>query len=253
MSPATGGTPSSDALARVFIGDVQGCADELEDLLRALPYDPARHRLFFAGDLVNRGPASARTLRRVIELRAESVLGNHDLHLLAVAAGQRTTRSDDTIDDVLSAPDRDELLAWLRRQPLVLEWDDILLVHGGLHPAWSDPKAVARPLEERIARGDLPFGDADLQFLTRARYCDAAGRRREGDVDPGPGWAPWDHFYRGERIVVCGHWAMRGLVTAPRLRSLDSGCVWGGRLTAWIAEEDRLVSVPARRVYQQPG
>jgi bis(5'-nucleosyl)-tetraphosphatase (symmetrical) len=243
----------SDGTVRVFIGDVQGCADELEDLLGALPYDAARQRLLFVGDLVNRGPASARTLRRVIELGADSVLGNHDLHLLAAAADQRTPSARDTIGDVLSAADRDELLAWLRRRPLVLEWRDIVLVHAGLHPAWSNPKAVARPLEERIARGDLPLEDENLRFLTRVRYCDAAGRRSEADGDPGPGWAPWDRFYRGERTVVCGHWATRGVVITPRLRALDSGCVWGGKLTAWVAEEDRIVSVPARRAYQQPG
>jgi bis(5'-nucleosyl)-tetraphosphatase (symmetrical) len=237
----------------VFIGDVQGCADELEDLLAALKYDSANHTLLFAGDLVNRGPASLRTLRRVIELGADNVLGNHDLHLLAVAAQRRPLRPDDTIGEVLAAPDRERLLAWMRRRPLVLEWDDVILVHAGLHPQWIDPKAVAKPLEERIARGELPLDDADLQFLTRVRYCDASGVRGEDDDGAPPGYAPWDYFYQGRRIVVCGHWAMRGVVTKDRLRSLDSGCVWGGRLTAWIAEEDRLVSVPARRVYQQPG
>lgn len=238
---------------RVFVGDVQGCIDELEDLLAALRYDPAQHRVFFVGDLVNRGPGSARTLRRAIDLGADSVLGNHDLHLLAVAAGERTANAGDTLDDVLAAPDREQLLAWLRHRPLVIDWPDIILVHAGLHPRWRDPKAVARPLETKIATGVLPLEDPTLQFLTRVRYCDAGGRRIEAVSDPGPPWAPWDEFYRGERIVVCGHWAVRGVAIKPRLRALDSGCVWGGKLTAWIAEEDRLLSVPARRAYQQPG
>jgi bis(5'-nucleosyl)-tetraphosphatase (symmetrical) len=108
-------------------------------------------------------------------------------------------------------------------------------------------------LEKRIAQGELSLDDPDLQFLTRVRYCDVNGHRSDGSNGPPPGHAPWDHFYDGPRIVVCGHWSMRGLVTTDRLRALDSGCVWGGTLTAWIAEEDRLISVPARKVYQQPG
>jgi bis(5'-nucleosyl)-tetraphosphatase (symmetrical) len=234
------------------VGDVQGCADELEDLLGALAFDPERHELWFAGDLVNRGPASARALRRAIELGADGVLGNHDLHLLAVARGERSLRERDTIGDVLGAPDREKLLAWLARRRLVVAWDDVLLVHAGLHPAWDDPVAVARPLEARIARGEIKWDDEALRFLTCVRHCDASGARPADDERPGPEFAPWDHFYRGERVVVCGHWASRGVVCRERLRALDSACVWGGRLTAWIAEEDRLVSVPARRVWQRP-
>lgn len=235
-------------MQRVFIGDVQGCADELEDLLAALSYSPARHELHFAGDVVNRGPASARTLRRIIELGGDSVLGNHDLHLLAVAAGTRKQRNGDTLDDVLAAPDRDEMLSWLRRQALLRMWDDLILVHGGLHPQWRDPKTIVAPLEERIARGELPLDDSDLRFLTRVRYCSADGQLSPDD-EPGPGFKPWDAFYHGRRIVVCGHWAKRGLVRTELVRGVDTGCVWGGKLTAWIAEEDRFVSVPARRVY----
>jgi bis(5'-nucleosyl)-tetraphosphatase (symmetrical) len=240
------------ARQRVFIGDLQGCADELEDLLEAFGHDPAGHELWFVGDLVNRGPASARALRRVIELDANSVLGNHDLHLLAVAAGQRKTGARDTFQDVLAAPDRDELLAWLRARPLVREWDDICLVHGGLHPDWGDARAVAAPLEQALQRGELPLNDPALRFLTRVRYCDASGNQPGKGVAPEPGFAPWNEHYRGQRMVVCGHWAARGLLSDERLRALDSGCVWGGRLTAWLADEDRLVSVPARRKYQQP-
>jgi len=188
-------------------------------------------------------------LRRVIELGADTVLGNHDLHLLAVAAGRRQLREDDTLDDVLAARDREQLLAWLRRQALVRVWDDIIVVHGGLHPQWQDAKAVAAPLEQRIARGELPLDDLALRFLTRVRYCAADGQLAPRD-QPGPGFKPWDAFYRGKRIVVCGHWAKRGLVRTERVRGVDTGCVWGGKLTAWIAEEDRFVSVPARRKYR---
>jgi len=236
---------------RIFIGDLQGCADELDDLLAALAYDPERHTLWFTGDLVNRGPASLRALRRVIALGADSVLGNHDLHLLAVAAGRRTPRQSDTIDDVLAAPDRDALLDWLRHRPLIRTWDDILLVHAGLRPEWDDPERIARALEARIAAGELPLDDPDLRFLTTVRHVTDGGAQVETDDPSVRDSAPWDHFYLGERTIVCGHWAARGLVVKERLRALDSGCVWGGSLTAWIAEDDRIVSVPARRTYAQ--
>ena len=241
------------ARQRVFIGDLQGCADELDDLLEALEYDPQQHELWFAGDLVNRGPASARTLRRVIALEANSVLGNHDLHLLATAAGQRRAQSSDTLDDILQAPDRDAMLGWLRTRPLVRQWDDIVLVHAGLHPAWEDPRSIAHPLEQALQRGELPLGDPDLAFLTRVRYCDARGARPLDDKKPGTGFAPWNEHYRGERLVVCGHWAARGLVQNKFLRALDTGCVWGRELTAWLADDDRIVSVPARHIHREPA
>jgi len=247
MSTGGGARPQ-----RVFIGDVQGCADELDDLLGALDYHPSRHQLWCAGDLVNRGPASLRTLRRLVELGAQSVLGNHDLHLLGVAAGERRLRKNDTFEEVLAAPDCSELLGWLRARPLVQLWDDIALVHAGLHPHWDDPRAVAAPLEAEIRRGAIPWRDASLVFLTRVRHCDAEGARPQEEFPAPDGFAPWDAHYTGRRLVVCGHWAARGLHRTARVHSIDTGCIWGGRLTAWIAEEDRCVSVPARRVYCDP-
>jgi bis(5'-nucleosyl)-tetraphosphatase (symmetrical) len=244
-------TASTRRRLRVFVGDLQGCADELEDLLQALAYDPERHDLWFVGDLVNRGPASARALRRVMQLGAGSVLGNHDLHLLAVARSQRRLSAKDTFQDVLEAPDRDALLHWLAMRRLVEVWDDAVLVHAGLHPRWQDPRTVAAPLEAAIARGEIPSGEPDLDFLVRVRHCDAEGKRPADDSEPGAAFAPWDHHYAGRRTVICGHWAARGFVRAERVCSLDSGCVWGGSLTAWIFEEDRFVSVPARAVHQQ--
>lgn len=234
---------------RVFVGDIQGCADELEELLDVIAFDPQRQELIAVGDLVNRGPDSARVLRRLIDLGADSVLGNHDLHLLACAVGSRKPQPRDTIAPLLAAADRDELLDWLRQRPLVRGWDDVVVVHAGLHPAWDAPEAVVRPLEAAIRGGALPLADERLRFLTRVRHCDAQGNRPQDDAHPGPGFAPWDDFYRGSRIVVFGHWAVRGLVRRPRVRGLDTGCVWGGTLTAWLAEEDRIVSVKARRAY----
>jgi bis(5'-nucleosyl)-tetraphosphatase (symmetrical) len=242
---------SSRRRGRVFVGDVQGCADELEDLLAALAYDPARHELWFVGDLVNRGPASARVLRRVMQLGAGTVLGNHDLHLLAVARSQRSLHASDTFHDVLEAKDRAVLLDWLETRSLVEVWEDAVLVHAGLHPCWGDPRAVAATLEAAIARGEVPFGDPDLDFLVRVRHCDVDGNRPRDDRTPGAAFAPWDCHYTGRRTVICGHWAARGFMRTERVCSLDSGCVWGGALTAWIFEEGRFVSVPARARYQE--
>ena len=240
---------TEDPRDRVFIGDVHGCADELEDLLEAIGYDPERHALWFAGDLANRGPHALRAMRRVREIAAGAVLGNHDLHLLGVADGSRRLRRDDTIGEVLDAPDRDELLSWLRALPLAVEWDDVTLVHAGLHPDWKRAGKAAAPLEQRIAAGDIPWEDESLSILTRIRECDARGRRPP-EAKPNR-LRPWYEFYRGRRIVVWGHWAAAGLVNEARLRGLDSGCVWGGSLSAWLAAEDRIVSVRAREVYAE--
>jgi bis(5'-nucleosyl)-tetraphosphatase (symmetrical) len=245
----TQGAPPS----RIFIGDVQGCDHELELLLEQLRFDPAQHELWFVGDLVNRGPDSLAVLRRVRSAGARTVLGNHDLHLLGLADGSRRARADDTLDDVLQAPDREELLDWLRQQPLVQSWDDLIAVHAGLHPDWNDPDAVARPLEDEIRSGTVPWSDPSLSFLTRVRQCDSRGRRPEDARPPRGGFSPWDRFYRGKRTVVCGHWAQRGLFTKGRVRSLDTGCVWGGALSAWIATTDKVVSVPAARRYAAIG
>lgn len=246
---------SRTARSRIFIGDVHGCADELDDLLECLDFDPERHELWFAGDLANRGPLALRALRRVKEVATGTVLGNHDLHLLGVAAGERELRAHDTIEPILSAPDRDELLGWLRTQPLLVEWDDVVLVHAGLHPHWDHPGDVAGPLEAQISQGRIPWTSDELAFLTRVRECNAQGERpsRDALAESSEGsWRPWHSFYRGSRTVVWGHWAACGLVNAQRLRGLDSGCVWGGALSAWRADEDEIVTVPARRRYLDP-
>ena len=224
---------------------MQGCRAELEALLGEVRFDPARDRLEPTGDLVNRGPDSLGALRLVASLDAGGVLGNHDVHLLRRARGLSPARPRDTLDDVLTAPDRDTLLAWLAARPFVKDWPDAILVHAGLNPTWSDPVA-------QLSGHDPWSQDDDVAFATRVRYCAADGRRPARD-DPPPGrpFRPWyEHWEdREERTLVFGHWARRGLVHRPRVRGLDTGCVWGGRLTAWIAEEDRFVSVAARRAY----
>jgi len=194
---------------------------------------------------VNRGPDSAGVLRLLMSLDAGGVLGNHDLHLLRRARRLSPARPRDTLDGVLDAKDREALVGWLAARPLAKEWADVLLVHAGLNPEWKNPVA-------RLAKRDPLSDDPDVAFATRVRYCAPDGERPARD-DPPPGkpFRPWyEHWEKRERrILVFGHWARRGLVQRPRVRGLDTGCVWGGRLTAWIAEDDRLVSVPARRAY----
>lgn len=234
---------------RIFVGDIQGCREELEMLLERVRFDPARDALEPVGDLVNRGPDSLGTLRLLKRLDAGGVLGNHDLHLLRVARGLRRTRPSDTLEGVLAADDRDELCAWLAARPFVKAWSDVLLVHGALHPLWSDPLIA-------LAGLDPLTPDSRSDFATRARYCAPDGTRPERDDRPPPApYAPWfEHWLaqkRDPRTLVFGHWAVLGLVVRPGLRGLDSGCVWGKSLTAWIAEEDRIAQVPARRRYAE--
>ena len=260
----------SSSKERVFIGDVHGCADELQDLLEKLHYDPASQALYFVGDLVNRGPKSLQTLRDVISLGAESVLGNHELHLLARADGRRQPAPLDTLDELLAAPDSDTLLDWVRDRPAVQLWPDLILVHAGLPTAWDDLEIEAARINRMLAAATPLTEDPELTFLVSARYCDANGnqvhseysRALAGSTDPAIGdgptsvpqasWTPWYERYGGHRTVVFGHWADRGLVNAERLRGLDTGCVWGGLLTAWIAEKNQFVSVAARKQYQKP-
>ncbi|MCZ6597842.1 MAG: metallophosphoesterase [Planctomycetota bacterium] len=236
---------------RIFIGDIQGCLEELERLLEALGFDPETDDLQPVGDLVNRGPDSAGVLRLLRSLGAGGVLGNHDLHLLHFAAGIRAPRAEDTLDELLAADDREELCAWLAERPFVRRWPDVYLVHAGLDPSWDDPVNALADVD--------PLAPSPAALVAvRVRHCGPRGELPERDHPPPlPPFAPWHAHYEaarhGGRTVVFGHWARRGLVQRPHLRGLDTGCVWGGKLTAWIAEEDRLVQVDARRVYARHG
>ncbi len=241
-------------MRRIFVGDVQGCLEELELLLDAVKFDPAGDRLCSVGDAVNRGPDSAGCVRLLMRLGATMVLGNHELHWFELAAGRRKPGRRDTLDGMLRASDRDELDAWLRARPLIVCEQDVVLVHAALDPRWRDLEGKAgemkKSLDQALARG-AGFEQAhDLAFATSARWCDAQGREPSSDwPPPSPPYLPWDDHYRGARTVVFGHWARRGLVVKPKIRGLDSGCVYGRQLSAWIAEEDRIVQVPARRVW----
>ncbi|GAB4136752.1 MAG: symmetrical bis(5'-nucleosyl)-tetraphosphatase [Planctomycetota bacterium] len=201
-------------MRRVFVGDIQGCSGPLDRLLEAVGFRAGEDRLLPAGDLVNKGPDSDGVVERCMALGAEPVLGNHDLHWLEKGRGTRAHRE------------------WLERQPFVRLFDDVVLVHAGLHPAWDEQKL----------RGPLTGADAD--YAVNVRYCRPDGSRPEADwPPPGPPFRPWDEFYRGRRRVVFGHWARRGLVVTRKCVGLDTGCVYGGKLSAWIAEEDRIVQV----------
>jgi bis(5'-nucleosyl)-tetraphosphatase (symmetrical) len=264
------------------IGDIQGCDAELGALLDAIDFDSTRDRLWLVGDLVNRGPASLAVLRRVRALGAcvVTVLGNHDLHLLACAhlPGAKPRRRD-TFEDVLRAPDRAELLDWLRRQPL-LHYDarlDRVLVHAGLSPEWDLATALACAAEAEAALrgpdfvdflahmyGDEPdrwdpmlHGPARLRFitncLTRMRYCAPDGRLEMNDKSEPTADKPLLPWFgvpgraNAGHGIVFGHWSTLRLPRAHwaehHVYPLDSGAVWGGELSALCLEDDRLVQV----------
>jgi bis(5'-nucleosyl)-tetraphosphatase (symmetrical) len=248
-----------------LVGDLQGCCDALERLLQRIDFSPSRDRLFAVGDLVNRGPESLRVLQRLSGLGAAAtcLLGNHDLHLLAVAHGVRRVHRSDTLDAILDAPDRAHWIDWLRHQRMAAECDGWLLVHAGVPPQWDRAQTLALAAEvESCLRGpdlqgfltvmygndpgrwdDSLQGHDRLRFavnvLTRVRFCSADGtmdfKVKEGAGAAPDGLYPWfelpDRRTAGEPIAF-GHWSTLGLVSRPDLLAIDTGCVWGGALTA---------------------
>lgn len=256
------------------IGDIQGCHDSLLSLLDACDFDPRRDRLWLVGDLVNRGPKSLETLRYVKALgeAAITVLGNHDLYLLMVAEGVEKRRGkDDTLDDILAATDCDELLAWLRHQKLCHIENGYCLVHAGLLPQWTvaEARALAAEVEALLQGpayrdvlahmwGSEPAAwNKELQgwdrmrvivnAMTRMRFCTPEGVmefQAKGEVVDAPaGHMPWFDVpgrCSADTVLVTGHWSALGLKMTPNLLALDSGCLWGGHLTA-LRLEDRAV------------
>jgi len=272
-------------VATYAIGDLQGCFDELQDLLELIRFDPARDRLWFTGDLVNRGPQSLACLRFVRELgdAAVSVLGNHELHLLAISNGQTQYLHDgDTLDDILTAADGAELLHWLRRLPLIHrdEQSGFTMLHAGLPPQWRLEQAMEYAAEvEQALRGpdyrdyfaNMYGNEPDcwspaltgwerLRFitncLTRIRYCSGAGvlDLQEKGVCGAPGMLPWfeipDRKTLSQKLIF-GHWA--ALRDQPRdygrynVYPLDTGCVWGGELLALRLHDGEYFRVPSRQ------
>lgn len=272
-------------MATYAIGDVQGCAEALQRLIDSFGFERTRDRLWFVGDLVNRGPDSLATLRLVKNLgeRAVTVLGNHDFHLLAVAAGHAKMQRGDTLDQVLAAPDCEELLAWLRQRPMLHVEGAWVMVHAGLLPQWS--VAAARKLAQEVESalrgagwreflaqlyGDTPATWSDelhgadrlrviVNAMARMRFCTEQGTielRTKGETAKAPpGFFPWfDVPGRASRdhTLICGHWSALGLMLRADLLALDSGCVWGGSLSAVRLEDRELFQVPCRQC-QVPG
>ena len=270
-------------MAWYAVGDIQGCHAEFCELLDLVGFSPASDRLWLVGDLVNRGPSSLAVLREVTRLgdAAVTVLGNHDFHLLTVAAGHRRPHRGDTLDAILAAPDREELLAWLRARPLVVAEGDCAMVHAGFLPSWTVPQALAlsREVEAVLASdaaheflgvlyGDAPHRwSADLtgydrlrvivNTCTRLRFCNAQdvlelGEKRGPEHVPA-GYLPWFAHptrHSAGATIVCGHWSTLELLLAPNVLMLDSGCLWGGTLTGVRFPDRRLYQVPSRSPVQ---
>jgi bis(5'-nucleosyl)-tetraphosphatase (symmetrical) len=248
-----------------LVGDIQGCAGALDRLLETIAFSPSRDRLYVLGDLVNRGPASLATLRRLRGLGAAAtcVLGNHDWHLLAVAAGVRPRHRSDTLDDILDAPDREDWLVWVRERRMAVFEQGWLMLHAGVVPQWDlattlelagelERELRARPAREFLAAmfGNEPArwrdslaGDERLRFtlnvLTRTRFVAADGslefRTKDGADAAPPGYHPWfaaPHRRTAGVPIAFGHWSSLGLVDRADLLGLDTGCVWGGKLSA---------------------
>lgn len=253
------------------VGDIQGCLEPLKCLLQSVEFNPQQDQLWAAGDVVNRGPQSLQTLRFLYGIRdsVRLVLGNHDLHLLAVAEGIRPPHRSDTFEEIIAAPDRDQLLDWLRHQPLVFKQNDWLMVHAGIPPNWSTEQTLALAAEvEQILRSDdyrtflqdmygnepASWND-DLtgttrarvitNFLTRMRFCTAEGAlelNSKATTSPGVEFLPWFEHSNKVKIkehILFGHWAaLEGKVSQQNLYPLDTGCVWGRQLSM-LRLEDR--------------
>ena len=267
-----------DRMATYAIGDVQGCADSLAALVQRLSFRPQRDRLWFVGDLVNRGPKSAEVLRmiRAAGPSAQVVLGNHDFHLLAMASGARPVQASDTVSALLDEPDAQELIDWLRQQPLCIADGPTLMVHAGLLPEWSSRQALgfSEEVSKRLRSGQWKafmqsiYGNSEgrwreslrgsaryrmiVNVMTRMRYLQPDGQLDfKCKVAPSMApkeLAPWfeRRARRGsaERLVF-GHWSTLGLMRRPGLIATDTGCGWGGYLSAVRLEDEAIFQQPA--------
>ncbi len=264
-------------MSTYIIGDVQGCHQELQELLMVIDFDPEKDKLGFIGDLVNRGPDSLEVLRFIKRLpHPLIVLGNHDLHLLALGYGVVSYKVNHTLDEVLEAPDKIELLEWLRQQPFLIYEPsfDTLLVHAGTPPGWNLTQSLANAEEAAaLLRGPdyLNFlhhlyGSHPLQWednlsgwdraryivnaFTRMRFCTQTGtldlnNKTSQSTNP-QSLKPWFEWYHQPQRVVFGHWAaLEGHTTNPKCEAIDTGCAWGHSLTAICLENGQRFSVPA--------
>jgi len=277
-------------MALYLMGDVQGCDHALERLLHLIDFSPSRDRLIVLGDLRIRGPASAAVLRRLMAMgqAAHCLLGNHDLHLLAVSQGVRQPHRSDTVAEILQAPDREAMLDWLRQCPMAMREQSVLMVHAGVLPQWSADQVMALAGEvETVLRSsdwgafmhrmygnepdqwdDSLRGDERLRVivnaLTRLRYCTPDGRMefatKTGGLQDAPaGHMPWFDVpgrKTASDVVAFGHWSTLGWLSRPNIMSLDTGCVWGGALSAVrlgpSPQERELIQVACEQA-QRPG
>jgi bis(5'-nucleosyl)-tetraphosphatase (symmetrical) len=276
-------------MALYLIGDVQGCDSALGRLLEKIDFSPSRDTLYMLGDLVNRGPDSAAVLRRLMRFGASAkcLLGNHDLSLLAVAHGRRAPHRNDTMDKVLLAPDRGELIEWLRQQRMAIHAHGLLMVHGGVLPQWDlmQTLLLAAEVESELRGPGLVdflsqmYGNEPAKWddslkgperlrvivnaLTRLRFCTPEGamdlKASGGLHDAPPGYLPWFDVpgrKTAGNTIAFGHWSTLGYLRRPDIVSLDTGCVWGGCLSALRlsapGSQPELIQVNCERA-QKPG
>ena len=269
-------------MSTYVIGDIQGCDDELAQLLSLIRFNVAVDRIYFVGDLVNRGPKSAEVLRRVKALAeagaADCVLGNHDFFLIMAFEGFSKLYGGDTLDQVLRQPDAQTLVDWLRQRPLLIEHGHNVIVHAGLLPAWTvaDAGTLAREIERELRGSNYReflrtlFGNepriwhddlagvarhrAVVNAFARLRFCTAFSEiefheKRDASFAP-DGYAPW-FTLPGRRSssahVISGHWSSEGLRLLPTVSLLDSGCLWGGALTARRLDDGAIFQVPSQQ------
>ncbi len=264
-------------MATYAIGDLQGCFHSFQALLKQIQFNPERDRLWFVGDLINRGPGSLDVMRWILAHQSSvvTVLGNHDLHTLVVAEGFVSAHRSDTIQSLLDAPDAPELLGWLRQQPLVHFEHGYLMVHAGLLPDWSVPQALAlghevqsalqapnyRDFLKHMYGNDPKRWDDKLtgwdrlrvitNAMTRLRICSADGEMEfkfKGELQNIPdGYQPWFELSQRASVntpIVFGHWSALGLQHKNNVYSLDTGCLWGGHLSAMRLEDKQIFQVP---------
>lgn len=273
-------------MATYAIGDIQGCYTALQALLGEIGFSASRDRLWLVGDLVNRGAQSLEVLRFVRSLgeRAVTTLGNHDLHLAMLAEGYSRRNQEDTLDAVLAAPDRDELLAWLRAQPMFHVEDEYAMVHAGVLPQWTveQARALGAEVEEALRGpgyrdflanmwGSQPAHWDDglrgwerlrviVNAMTRLRFCTPEGvmeLRAKGPAEAAPpGCLPWFAVpgrASSSHTIVCGHWSALGFRREEKLLALDSGCLWGGCLTAVRLEDRKAFQLKCPRIVAPDG
>lgn len=273
-------------MSTYVVGDLQGCLSPLEDLLERMAFDARHDCLWLTGDLVNRGPESLQTLRYLMAMgnSVRCVLGNHDLHLLAASAGHGRKHRSDTIADILDAPDRNTLIDWLRQQPLAYAdpaFPDTIMVHAGVLPQWSAKKTLklAREVEQALRSdawqdfmavmyGNQPDCWTDdlagndrlrliINALTRLRFCTASGEmdfKIKDNAKSAPlGYMPWFEVpgrKSARTRILFGHWSTLGLMVRDDLCGLDTGCVWGGRLTGLRLDDGEIFSTPCAAALQ---